>query len=315
MKNVLLRAAAAGGMAAALALSGPAQGVLFTDVYTNSFEPPASLGGWSITSAPVNFTSGGNPYTIPGRSIGTDETPSGRWFLGQFGANDQASLNLDLSLYGTGPKSVKLEFDAFLLRSWDGNLVQPPVSDALLGPVPVGPDIFGVRYASTGGQQGTLLHNTFSQGIPEVGQSYCAGVMPQCGPTWFSDEKNTLGYHYTISPTGIPVPVAPENAMDMVYRFNDGTSTHGNKTFFFDVTGDSLTITFYSQNLQLRAQEWLAANGVDPGSRLALLDESWGLDNVRVEVAAVPEPGTYALIAAGLVAVLLISRRRMQARA
>ena len=294
MKKVLLRAAAAAGMSAALGLAAPARALTFSDVYSNNFQS-GDLTGWGISSVTQTV----NGVTLPARTLGTSATPmGGRIFLGEFGGDDQVSLTL--TGLAPGLKTVRLSFDAYLIRSWDGN-DSALASDAYLNRmVPLGPDVFG--WTRTGAATPPFEY-TFSQG--SVGQSFCPFVGNPCQQTQAAKEKNTLGYHYTVSPDGTPVAPTDANKMDMVYSFA-GQLGPANDTpsFLFDYSGTSLTLTFYSRNLQLRGQ---------PGE--LLLDESWGLDNVRVEVAAIPEPGTYALIAAGLVAVLLMSRRRLQARA
>ncbi|MBD2270922.1 hypothetical protein H6F62_19745 [Anabaena sp. FACHB-1391] len=94
-------------------------------------------------------------------------TPTGgRKFLGEFSSNT-VSLNLNTQANST----VTLEFDLFILKSWDGNATSG------------GPDNFKVDIA--GGQ--TLLNATFSN--QTVGQSYGNGPA-RTGAI----ENNTLGY-------------------------------------------------------------------------------------------------------------------------
>ncbi len=100
------------------------------------------------------------------QTIGTTPT-GGRKFLGEFG-NNTVSLNLNTQANST----VTLEFDLFILKSWDGNATS------------IGPDNFKVDIA--GGQ--TLLNATFSN-FQNVGQSYGNGA----GRTG-AIENNTLGY-------------------------------------------------------------------------------------------------------------------------
>ncbi len=77
---------------------------------------------------------------------------------------------------------------------------------------------------------------------------------------------------------------------DTIYR---------NLSISFDHTGDSLQLIFKAIGLQSR------------------FDESWGIDNVRVRVArehsSVPEPGSFVLVAAGLLGLTGVMRRRTRA--
>ncbi|XZF62279.1 MAG: Calx-beta domain-containing protein [Gloeotrichia echinulata DVL01] len=131
-------------------------------------------------SVPIYFnnfdTSAGTEWS--NRTIGT--TPiGGRKFLGQFG-NGTVSLTLNDNRLTNN--LVSLEFDLFVINSWDGNVSG------------VGPDLFNLSIA--GGQ--TLLNTTFSN-TEEVGyrQSYPGefGTGNNPGGTG-ATEIDTLGYSF-----------------------------------------------------------------------------------------------------------------------
>ncbi|GCL41923.1 beta strand repeat-containing protein [Dolichospermum planctonicum] len=118
-------------------------------------------------------TATGTEWSNQTRSI----TPVGeRNFLGEFG-NDTVSLTLNNQANST----VTLEFDLFILKSWDGN-----------GPS-AGPDIFTLSIA--GGQ--TLLNTTFSLYLGASNQAYPGtfGTVTYPARTG-ATENNTLGYYY-----------------------------------------------------------------------------------------------------------------------
>ena len=71
--------------------------------------------------------------------------------------------------------------------------------------------------------------------------------------------------------------------MDSVYNLN----------FSFAHSGSSIRLNF-------------AANGLQP----LLTDESWGLDNVQLDMTPVPLPGAFGLMLAGVGAFLGFARRR-----
>src|SRR5262249_22320553 len=101
-------------------------------IYTNDFENGSDpLPGWSDKSL--------------------SRTPSGRGFLGEF-INKVVSLSLDNL---PAHSSLSLDFDLYLLHSWDGNATYPVPGQ---GNVPAGPDVFDLRVE--GGP--TLLHTTFA---------------------------------------------------------------------------------------------------------------------------------------------------------
>ncbi|MBE9220315.1 LamG-like jellyroll fold domain-containing protein, partial [Dolichospermum flos-aquae] len=118
-------------------------------------------------------TATGTEWSNQTRSI----TPVGeRNFLGEFG-NDTVSLTLNNQANST----VTLEFDLFILKSWDGNNS------------PFGPDIFTLSIA--GGQ--TLLNTTFSLYLGASNQAYPGtfGTVTYPARTG-ATENNTLGYYY-----------------------------------------------------------------------------------------------------------------------
>lgn len=165
----------------------------------------------------------------------TSATPTGgRRFLGEF-ANDTASLTLSaLPAHG----EVRLSFDLFVLKSWDGNSTVH------------GPDEWDLSV--DGGP--TLLHTTFNNchRVTSVdGQSYPGsfpGASNPCGAG--AAEEDSLGYVFNDGMGADP--------MDAVYKI----------TRTFPHSGTSLILNF---SAVLRVNS-------------AISDESWGLDNVSVEL-------------------------------
>lgn len=154
---------------------------------------------------------------------------------------------------------LTVSFDLFIIRSWDGN--DPGF----------GPDVWNLSVA--GGP--TLLNTTFSPVDFPVGTPIPA-PRRQAFPDAFpggdnpartgAAENNTLGYTFFFGSIG------ELRAVDSVY----------NLSFTFDHTASSVVFNF-------------SASGLSPG----IADESWGLDNVRVESAVVPEPGSLVLLGLG----------------
>jgi len=203
-----------------------------------------------------------------------EEISSWGTYLGQFSGNDAVTLTLNNLVAGW----TTLSFDTYFIRSWDGNA--DPVSG-------YGKDYFKVSIA--GGQ--TLLYDTFSNGNP-AGQSYVGnGVVADA----YSDTGNSsmtgsaqqfsLGYifHDGIRDTN--------EVMDSVYNFS----------FSFFNTQETLEFEFAGIGLQ--------NNLIDN----QYYDESWGLDNVKVDIAPVPEPSTLLLLAGGLTGLLAYRRREQTA--
>jgi hypothetical protein len=83
----------------------------------------------------------------------TDTTPCGTGFLGEF-SNQTVSLSLGDLLRHT---HVLLEFDLYIIRSWDGNQVQSGSEPGSAPQIVVGPDEWDLK-----ADQQTLLHTTFS---------------------------------------------------------------------------------------------------------------------------------------------------------
>jgi hypothetical protein len=275
-----------------ISVAAPAATPGFETIYFNDFESGVGA-GWTASS--------GNVFgaALP---LGTPPAPAPAYagqFLGELGGNDSLTLSIALGpAYAGMPIKVYLAFDAYFIRSWDGN------DSSVVNGVPLGPDRFVVTVA---GLAAPLVDATFSIGAAE--QSYCPfSPTPTCGATWGAaakpspppDEQVALGYRYQISPDGVTPTDIP---MDMVYAFGQPASPG----LLFDFAGTVLTFTFASANLQVRPD--LA------GTLGVLADESWGLDNVRIEVMLVPEPGTFAMIGAGLLVVFVIARRRSRIRA
>jgi hypothetical protein len=202
----------------------------------------------------------------------TDITPvGGRRFLGQF-----SNQTVNLSLSGLPSHNiVTLNFDLFVIRSWDGNQVlssQPGV---------VGPDLFTVSidgspllttsFSNIYGPDGTPAHATYPQAYPGTYPS--GNFLPRTGAT----EVNTLGYQW--NDPGVYV-----GPMDSVYHLT------------LAVPHSAGTLTF----------------GFNGAPNQIITDESWGIDNVQVSVGAAPEPATLAFALFGSLPAVLGTMRRRQ---
>jgi hypothetical protein len=163
-----------------------------------------------------------------------DITPSGRRFLGQLG-NDTVRLTLNCLPSHT---AATVDFDLFIIRSWDGNIVLQP--DTGYG---VGPDIWGLSVA--GGP--TLLHTTFTNYTVwpgfEFRQAY-PGAYPggDYAPRTGAKENDSLGYSF-------------ENYahMDSVYHL----------TLTFSHTASALQFDFSAAGLQPLLDESWGLDNVD----------------------------------------------------
>jgi hypothetical protein len=238
-------------------------------LYANDFE--IAVGPeWSSTS-----TYGWGLQQTPADDIG------GR-FLGYFGGDNATTLTL--TNLPSGLASLTLEFDAYLIWSWDGEDTRP------VDGVPRGPDRFGFQSGAAGGvisgQSWTFSHGSVATGL----QSFCGESAVPCAPTTGALSRYTLGYRFEIVPTEEDLDTTGAAPMDSVYRFAWTTAHDG---------GTTASFTFFSAGLQVR-----------PDLDFPYLDEAWGLDNVRVIHTPVPEPAEAALLALGLAVVAVVHRRR-----
>jgi hypothetical protein len=258
---LLLAGAAAWGLCATA--------IAETSVYSDDFTDETLRAQWNFrqvsTGAPVLLTT----------TLQLPPNPPLR-FLAEFGHDDIVQLNLALP---QSTVAVRLQFDAYLLRTWDGQDA-PPYT---------GPDIFG--YGISGREP--VVEESFSNGAGL--QSYCPFSPAPGGPceqTWGSIGalKNKLGVYVEVDPEdGSTVP-AKGTAMSLAYHFDSGPVPYSAADITFD---------FFSRNLQVRTDQ---ANKV--------IDESWGLDNVRVTAQVVPEPQTFALLLTGLLLLTFAAHRR-----
>jgi hypothetical protein len=174
-------------------------------------------------------------------------TPTGgRRFLGEF---SNQTVQLTLTNF-PAHNLMRMSFDLFTLRSWDGNSTT------------VGPDIF--QLVRTDGTR--YIRSTFNTAHPVSaadGQSYPGTFNTSASaPTYTARtgaaEVNSLGYTFSIPPVV---------SMDSVYRLSRVVKhTNVNETFSFSASG-----------LQ------------------AITDESWGLDNVQMELFNLPQGSLQSL--------------------
>jgi len=245
-------------------------------IYTQDFEnvTVAGLTQWSfadVHSGKAVILSTNPPPPQP------NQTPlAPTKFLGEFGGEDAVHLTLPL---GANVATVRLQFDVYLLRTWDGS------DQAHFG----GPDIFGFGINGLA----PLVDASFSNGFGN--QSYCpdAPNPSSCAPTWGSDpnQKNRLGFNVELEPTvpnGAPAKGTP---MSLVYHFD--------KTVAY--TGNTITFNFFSDGLQVHDD---LPNKV--------IDESWGLDNFGVSATFVPEPYAWVSMLAGLLFIGYTAQRRIR---
>lgn len=135
-----------------------------------------------------------------------------------------------------------------------------------------GPDIF-LASAKWGGSSVPLIHTTFSNWA-DYNQSYTDNLFGDHPYTTGAAATATLGYTYG--------------------TVGDATYSLGSGWGFGPVTDGTLVITFAGLGLQ------------------GLYDESWGIDNVKIDVSTpVPEPEGYALFLAGLGLLGIVVRRRI----
>lgn len=231
-----------------------------------------------------NFNSGsvGSEWTSSLGYIPTDVVPKPNsvysgGFLGQFSGNNYATL----SISGLNRGMVSLSFDTYFIRSWDGS------ADA----AHFGPDYFKVSVID----QLVLMDETFSNGNP-AGQSYIGNGIksPEYQNTSNSSmtgslQQYSLGYFFYDGTNG-----GKTQAMDSLYHFE----------FSFLNPLDTIQISFAGIGLQGNF-----VTGPD-GESLGYLDESWGIDNVRVDITPVPEPSTLWLLSSGGLGLLLFRGKR-----
>jgi hypothetical protein len=191
-------------------------------------------------------------------------------FLGQFSGNDAVTLTLS----DIAPGLLTLSFDTYFIRSWDGDATT------------YGKDYFDVSVGDT-----ILLHDTFSNGNP-AGQSYVGNGIKAPAYANVANSSMTgsslqyaLGYWFN---DGIH---DTNEAMDSIYNFS----------FSFYNSLPELSFTFKGIGLQ--------GNTVNGLSGESYYDESWGLDNVRVDVVPVPEPAAFLLVSSGIIGLFALQRR------
>ncbi|MBT3265638.1 hypothetical protein HN371_00720 [Candidatus Poribacteria bacterium] len=155
-------------VALACALAATPSARADTLVYSNGFESPVGA-EWS------------NPFV--------STTPSGRGFLGEFGA-----VPVALSVDGIGAhSSVTVEFEVYIIQTWDGSLDR------------VGPDIWGLRVVDGPG----LVQTTFANWGAET--AYLG--LPR--------ERDALGYGQGIWGDAVYMMsfTFPHSASDLVLEF------------------------------------------------------------------------------------------------
>jgi hypothetical protein len=251
--------------------------------------------GWTVTGASSVVSTRG----LPDGASTAAQAHVGSGFLGEFGGNDEVRLRL--ANLPTGVLSISIAFDLYLLRSWDG------MSGGDTSAQYSGDDVFGFGYNDT-----HLLEASFSNGAQQ--QSYCPGwSQSSCAATFGSvgSLKNQLGFGFGI---WTEADQRDWTAQSLVYQFPDFTMNA------FQYEGENIDFSFFSRGLQIR-QEALPDGYNDQGTPFAYVDESWGIDNLRITInqvaddlridaTPVPEPASLALTLAGLAAVLASRTRR-----
>lgn len=179
-----------------------------------------------------------------------DVTPIGaRNFLGQFG-NETACL----TLAGLIPhQSITVEFDVFVIRSWNGNVSDYPPDDPIYArPDPDETDVV-LEPLDPSGVNGPDHFKFFMEAIEQLHTSFSnLRDHPQSFPSWFKNgaflrfsgavEDRTLGYLYG------------DHRSDSVYHL------------LFTIPHNTPTLNLY----------WMA-EGLQ-----GLENESWGIDNVSI---------------------------------
>jgi len=200
-----------------------------------------------------------------------------RLFLGEFGNG-----TVSLSLTGLPEHAfTTVSFSLYLIRSWDGN------DTTVVNGDPLGHDNWTLNVA--GGP--SLLNTTFSNGNP-AGQAYSPSPgATSCNP----------GYN-AVMPAGVYNPMTgASECYSLGYTFTDSTVTNEAMDSVYE-----LTFTFAHADSSILLN--FGANGLQ-----SLADESWGLDNVRVQVSAVPIPAAVWLFGSGLLGLIGVARRKKAA--
>lgn len=230
------RSAAALGVLALAALGGPVHATTWTTVYSNDFEGSAGP-EWSATSVA--------------------QTPEGctrcTRFLGEL-----ATETVCLTAEGLPAHALlRLSFDLFILKSWDGN------GEEAVGS---GPDLFSLSALPAGGECGPNLCSHLDLGVDDP---VCQTLLPR---TSFSNHQ-TQSYPSPWLPHGLPGHADNPPRTGSVESDTLGFSYWGigNSIYRF-------TFTFPHASPDAR----LVFAGMQ---NQAAGDESWGLDNVVLEAA------------------------------
>ncbi|MEO8038699.1 MAG: PEP-CTERM sorting domain-containing protein [Betaproteobacteria bacterium] len=240
-------------------------------VYSNDFETPATA--FAGLTASGTLGAGGLSTTSLPTDGGTLASPNQSTWLGRLGYGiGKASADgevVTLALGGlTAGKQYSLAFDLLVGASWDGSAIS------------YGADQIAVSAQSGVAADQLLLDATFANG--QQGINYGADSRQS-----YSDATPLGGDALSFNRFAGADASFSNNSGDYsgdysIYSFGRGT---GNPMLTF--TADDSTASLVFKRLP-------TASG-DSG------DEYWALDNITVaSVAAVPEPGTSALMLAGL---------------
>ena len=231
MRKVLIVVAVL-ALGASLALPAHASVVYGLDIFsaaTIDSRWSASSGGPVRTRAPLD------PYQL---------------FLGTDILNGISRNTMTLALTGLPSHTgLKVEFDLYIIRSWDGNNTSPDNG------TPRGPD--GWQFAVVG--QIPLVDTTFSN-IPYV-DPYKPDYNQSYSPT------NPVGFGDFLPQTGADTTVTLQYD-DYLGQF--GTNAVYHFVFAIPHTSGTVSLAFTGSPTQLIA------------------DESWGLDNVKVTAVPLP---------------------------
>ncbi len=265
------------------------------NVYNNDFQTAVGA-GWSVDSGALGLDA------LPG--TGT-HVPNNDQFLGLSDANPSLGLNRNtatLSLAGLpAHTSATVTFHLYLFNSWDGNNSDIIQAGATAGEL-IGPD--GFQFKADGStQMDTRFANTPTFLDPDgstlhtITQCFLSNASPNCpqsnapqtgadDPTTASGEPNTLG-------SGASYFKSAVYALSFTFA-------HASATLGLDWIGNLLNCDTTSTQPGVPDCN---TSGVPPGSHID--DESWGLDNVRIDLevpeqGGVPEPASLLLLGTGL---------------